>query len=121
MTLKIWVRTTVLLLLVGAAGVGGLHTSWGRPVLMRLSGCPVSRVSAAEVNELRRTGLRVLLGTAFAPARPALGFTLDRTTPDDVRAWAARARVTCQVRGRGQNQVPGTGPSRAPGTGTPRA
>jgi hypothetical protein len=30
-----------------------------------------------------------------APSRPAFGFLLDRTTLDEVRAWAQRARLEC--------------------------
>jgi hypothetical protein len=101
MRLKVWIRTVALLALLVTAGTSALHSSWGRPVLMRLGGCPITSVSAAEVNELRRTGLRTLRGTGLAPARPALGFDLDRTTPDEVRAWAARARVRCEPRGHG--------------------
>jgi hypothetical protein len=40
-------------------------------------------------------------GTGRAPARPALGFALDRTTSGDVQAWAVRAGVSCTTRTRG--------------------
>lgn len=83
------------------AGVGALHTSWGRPLLARLGGCPAARVTAAEVDGLRRQGVTGLRGARPAPARPALGFLLDRTTPDDVQAWAADAAVTCAAKKRG--------------------
>jgi hypothetical protein len=83
------------------AGVGALHTSWGRPLLARLGGCPAARVTAADVDGLRRLGLNGIRGARQAPARPALGFLLDRTTPDDVQAWASRAAVTCTAKKRG--------------------
>ena len=35
-------------------------------------------------------------GTTAAPARPALAFALDVTTPGDVRAWAKAAHVSCE-------------------------
>jgi hypothetical protein len=42
-----------------------------------------------------------LPGSLRAPARPAPGFALEETTPDDVRAWAARAGIRCEARERG--------------------
>jgi hypothetical protein len=99
----------------GALGVGGvlvaatlaiglLHTPLGRPLLGHLAwlaGCPAARVTAAEVDRLRQTGLASVRGTGRAPARPALGFALDRTTSGDVQAWAVRAGVSCTTRTRG--------------------
>lgn len=91
----------MLAVLLATAAIGLLHTSWGRPLLMRLGGCPAAHVSPAEVDRLRVSGFQAIQGTIRAPARPALGFLLDRTTPDDVHAWAARARVACEARERG--------------------
>jgi hypothetical protein len=89
-------------ILLGAiAGIGALHTSWGRPLLARLGGCPAARVTAAEVDGLRRLGMTGIKGARPAPARPALGFILDRTTPADVQTWAAQAGVTCSSKKRG--------------------
>jgi hypothetical protein len=98
-----WSTRAMLALLVATAGIGLLHTSWGRPLLMRLGGCPAARVSAAEVERLRLTGFHAvaLPGSLRAPARPALGFALEETTPADVRAWAARAGIQCEARERG--------------------
>ena len=42
-----------------------------------------------------------LPGSLRAPARPALGFALEETMPDDVRAWAARAGIRCEAREQG--------------------
>jgi hypothetical protein len=98
-----WSTRAMLALLLATAGMGLLHTSWGRPLLMRLGGCPAARVSPAEVDRLRLSGFHAvaLPGSLRAPARPALGFTLEETTPADVRAWAARAWVRCEARERG--------------------
>jgi hypothetical protein len=85
----------VVALVAGAAGVGALQTSWGQPVRARVGGCPATCTAASETDALRLAGLHTPRGAASAPARPALGFVLDRTTPRDVRAWAARAGVRC--------------------------
>jgi hypothetical protein len=84
-------------LLILTAAIGLLHTPWARPLLARIGGCPVSRVSAAQADALRLRGLaRTLTGSRPAPLRPALGFALDRTTAADVTRWAATARVACR-------------------------
>ncbi len=98
-----WSTRAMLALLVATVGIGLLHTSWGRPLLMRLGGCPAARVSPAEVDRLRLSGFHAvaLPGSLRAPARPALGFALEQTTRADVREWAARAGVACEARERG--------------------
>ncbi len=96
-----WSSRATLAVLLATAGIGLLHTSWGRPLLMRVGGCPAARVLPAEVDRLRISGFHAIQGATRAPARPALGFLLEETTPDDVRAWAARARVECEARERG--------------------
>ena len=84
-------------LLVLTAAIGLLHTPWARPLLARIGGCPVTRVSAAQADALRMKGLaRTLVGSRPAPLRPALGFALDRTTAADVTGWAAAAGLTCR-------------------------
>jgi len=79
------------------AMIGLLHTSWGRPLLMRLGGCPVGKASAAEIEQARVHAMAATKrpNAGAAPSRPAIGFTLDVSTPDDVRAWAKASRVTC--------------------------
>jgi hypothetical protein len=91
-------------LVVGTLAIGLLHTPLGRPLLGHLAwlaGCPAARVTAADVDRLRQTGLASVRGTGRAPARPALGFALDRTISADVEAWAVRAGVSCTARTRG--------------------
>ena len=84
-------------LLLLTAAVGLLHTPWARPLLARVGGCPVARVSAAQADALRLRGMaRTLVGSRPAPRRPALGFALDRATAADVGAWGASAGVACK-------------------------
>ena len=83
---------------LGAATVlvGLLHAPFARPLLMRLGGCPMAgRMTPVESENARHMGLSLLRGTDEAPSRPALGFSLDATTVDDVGAWAKRERVDC--------------------------
>jgi len=80
------------------AFVGFMHTKAGRPILMSLAGfagCPMGKASAAEVEAVRRAAVASERGTAGAPARPALGFVLDRTTLSDVRKWAEQVGAGC--------------------------
>jgi hypothetical protein len=94
-------RATIALgvIALGAVGVvGALHLPGGRGLLARAGGCPVagSHATAALVEPARHAALASQRGAADAPARPALGFELDRTTHADVMAWAAREHVACE-------------------------
>jgi hypothetical protein len=77
--------------------IGALHLPAARP-LLALAGavCPVGGASAREVEEARQLALRSIRGSDAAPARPAFGFALERTTEADVRAWASANRVACE-------------------------
>jgi hypothetical protein len=87
-----------------AVVVGFLHTLAARPLIERLGvSCPVQRVSPAEA--LRQRGLSVLRGATPAPARPALGLTLDLTRVADVEAWAAARGLACKTRPRPSSAV----------------
>lgn len=87
--------------LIGTIGV--LHTPLARPLLMKIGGCPVGRASAADVDFLRRQSVAAMRGSAteVAPARPALGFSLERTTARDIRAWAKANHLSCTDRREG--------------------
>ena len=50
-----------------------------------------------ETENARRLAAATLRGTTPAPARPALAFTLDATTPSDVTVWATRSHVECST------------------------
>jgi hypothetical protein len=80
--------------LCGTALIGLLHMPAARPLLAWLGACPVRATPMATVRA-RERALIGLRGTGTAPARPALGFTLDTMTLADVRAWAAGHRLAC--------------------------
>jgi hypothetical protein len=77
---------------------GFLHTKWGRPLMMRLFGasCPMFSATAESVDRARHMGVAFDRGAADAPARPALGFTLDSSTRADVASWASAHDVDCK-------------------------
>jgi hypothetical protein len=77
------------------AAIGLLHTPWGKPLLMKIGGCPVGKASAAEIEQVRSQAVAATRGQGTAPARPAIGFSLDASTPEDVRAWAKANDVSC--------------------------
>ena len=91
-------------LLIGATGivattvglVGVLHMPFARNLLMDIGGCPVGHASLAELEPAIKAAQQAQRGTDAAPARPALGFTLDKTTRADAVAWAERAHVSCK-------------------------
>jgi len=86
--------------------VGLLHAPVGRPLMGRLGmSCPARGVSPAAAEALRQRGVGALRGTAPAPARPALGLSLDRTRVVDVRAWASARGVACEARQRPSSVV----------------
>ena len=80
--------------LCGTILVGLLHLPAARPLLAWLGACPV-RATPAATERARARALVSLRGPTPAPARPALGFTLDATGWAEVRAWARRARLSC--------------------------
>jgi hypothetical protein len=80
------------------AAVGVLHTPFARPLLMRLGGCPMAgaaQMTSVEMEHARHLALAGERPAESAPARPAVGFTLDTTTLADVHAWAARTHADC--------------------------
>ena len=77
--------------------IGLLHLPAARPLLARLGACPVGRASASEIEDARRIALRSLRGESRAPARPALGFELERTTLDEVRGWTRARALACDL------------------------
>jgi hypothetical protein len=82
-------------LAAAVASVGVLHMPFARGLLMRAGGCPFGNARLAEIEPARRAAIARDRGDRAAPARPALGFDLDRTTRDDARAWANREHVAC--------------------------
>ncbi|MDE2147778.1 MAG: hypothetical protein KGJ24_13910 [Burkholderiales bacterium] len=75
-----------------------MHTPPGLKLLARLGvACPVLGATSAQVTELREMGLARLRGATMAPARPALGPALDRTTEAQARAWAQARGIGCEA------------------------
>ena len=93
-----WVIPAVAAVALGAGAGALLHTPWGRPLLARLGACPAMRATPQEVEAAQRRAWRTLRGTRVAPARPALGFTLERTALSEVEAWARERGLSCDVR-----------------------
>lgn len=94
---KAWFVGVVLI--VGFAGVMALLHARGGRALSLLGGCPI-QASAPEVERARMKAVMNARGKTPAASRPAAGFTLDVTTPDDVHAWAKEHGVSCSA-GRG--------------------
>ena len=89
-----------LLALLGALVLA--HTPRGRPLLARLDargGCPVGvgapDVSPAQLDAQRAAAWAPLRGIGAAPSRPARGLALDRSTPEEVTAWARERGASC--------------------------
>lgn len=74
-----------------------VHVPAGRRLLAPIFGatCPITPLNAQQAEAARITAAKQTAGQGLAPARPALGFTLEKTTADEVRAWAARVGATC--------------------------
>lgn len=90
------------LCLLSVAAIGALHTAGGRRAMARLGiPCPVDNVTAEQVADARSTGLRSVRGDREAPARPALGMALGRSTEKDVQAWRVRTGASCDAITRG--------------------
>lgn len=95
--------------LVGAVGL--LHLPAARPLLAATVGCPVGKASAADIELARAEAVRATRGAAPAPsgalavlpvlASSAPSPALERTGPEDVRAWATARGASCEVRREG--------------------
>ena len=112
---KVVVGSLAGLLVALTAVIGFAHTRPGRPLLawlgkttgfgVKSGGCPLGydRAATPQQREAQRAHFAASHGgTERAARRPALGFTLDHTTRDDVTAWAKTHGVACAA---------GTGPA----------
>jgi hypothetical protein len=95
-----WVRLALGSIVAFVALTGLAHTSYGLRAIAWVTGsdgCPFGGgkqpLTAQRAEELRLA--RVARGESTAPARPALGFALDKDHRADVLAWAARHGVSC--------------------------
>jgi hypothetical protein len=109
-------RLTIAASVVGVAiaAIGVAHAPFARSLLMSMGGCPMAgaRMTPVESESARRMALSAIPATVSvpAPARPALGFSLDTTSPEDVRAWAKRERVDCKEAREGLIKCPDVRP-----------
>ena len=87
----------VALTTVSVAGIGFLHTSTGRPLLLKMSGCPLGQADPKAVQAGAEQVVARDRGAESAPSRPALGFALDRTTLADVERWAHEHDLACEA------------------------
>jgi hypothetical protein len=84
--------------LVGLTGlVGVMHMPFARSLLMKVGGCPITQATPEQLEQAQNASaaVRVAQANGEAPTKPALGFVLDKTTPDDVHAWTDRKGLTC--------------------------
>ncbi|MGO8995311.1 MAG: hypothetical protein ACLQVI_18500, partial [Polyangiaceae bacterium] len=91
---KVWIGVLGSLV-TGVGLVGVFHMPFARGLLMRAGGCPVGNASLAEMEPVQHALIQQDRGKDPAPARPALGFLLDKTTHADAEAWADKAHVSC--------------------------
>jgi hypothetical protein len=106
---KVTFSSLVALAIVLTGVIGFAHTKSGRPLLAWMgkhgimpgakgAGCPLGYDKLATPEQKQAARKQFAANHAsndVASARPALGFVLDRTTRDDVKAWAAKSGVTC--------------------------
>jgi len=86
-----------VVLLTGLVGV--LHMPFAAPFLARVfpSVCPIKHGTPAQIDRAHALSGAAIRGsaTSVAPARPALGFELDKSTHADLEAWAAKNHLSC--------------------------
>lgn len=82
--------------LVSVGFMGFLHTSVGKPLLMKLGGCPITIAPQADVERERKEAFQKDRGTEATPTKLALGFSLGGSTLGEVEAWASHNDVSCE-------------------------
>ncbi|HEX2882086.1 MAG TPA: hypothetical protein VHO25_21350 [Polyangiaceae bacterium] len=86
-------------LLTLTALIGFAHTPAGRPLLALLGvvpGCPVlANIDPIKAQEKRQVWVAKKAGSERAPARPALGFELGRTSKAEVKRTLGKQGFTC--------------------------
>ena len=91
-----WAKRAAVIGFGSTAVIGAMHMPIFRAVLMRVGACPVARVTPAQVEQARNKALQKRRGADPAPARPAFGFVLERTSFDEVRVWARAHGIACE-------------------------
>jgi hypothetical protein len=79
---------------------GFLHTSAGRPLLRRIGGCPVGKVSPTVVQAERDRVVASQRGTASAP-EGVLPLALRRDDLSTVKAWTKAKKLECEEKREG--------------------
>jgi hypothetical protein len=92
------VVTAAAMASLATLAIGLLHLPWARSWLPHAFGCPVGRATPAQVEAAQARAFRSLCGPGHARSRPALGFTLERTTLAEVQQWAHERGLACEVR-----------------------
>lgn len=85
-------------LLTGLVGV--LHMPFASALLRKISPaslCPVTHGTSAQIDRAHGIGAAAIRASAAtrAPLRPALGFTLEKTTRAEIDAWAKKHDLSC--------------------------
>jgi hypothetical protein len=88
--------------------VGVLHMPFAAPLLRKISpafACPIRHGTPEQIDRAHALASAAIrdAATSNAPARPALGFELDKTRRGDMEAWAARNDVSCASIGGNDN------------------
>ncbi|WP_394831143.1 hypothetical protein LVJ94_31990 [Pendulispora rubella] len=93
-----WVAAVAAFVAFAVLGIGALHMPFARPLLAKLGvGCPVTKATPRAIDAARAIPAAMYLGKPGAPARPAAGFELEKTTLADLAAWAKRHRISCDA------------------------
>ena len=93
-----WRRVAGWSAAVVAVAIGALHLPIAMRFLAQFGGCPFAgaQLTPAQMETARHWAVASRKGEDVAPARPALGFTLDVTSEKDVHRWAIGAGVHCE-------------------------
>jgi hypothetical protein len=96
--------SAISVLTIGA--IGWMHTPYARPFLAAVGiPCPVNQVQVTDVVRSHEIAVDALRGKNPAPARPALGLTLDGTSREEANAWIDANHLKCEELKRGLNYI----------------
>ncbi|WP_394841828.1 hypothetical protein LZC95_32720 [Pendulispora brunnea] len=91
-----WLAAVAAFAAFAVLAIGALHMPFARPLLAKLGvGCPVTKGTPRAVDDARAIPAAMYIGKPGAPARPAAGFELEKTTLADLEAWAKRQGISC--------------------------